>query len=140
MEKAKKAFKFWSLPVGWASIIFILSSTPTKEVTEIYWQDFIIKKTFHLIEYGLLFLLLFRALKNTYKENLFKLALIAFALTIFYGASDEYHQTLVSGRQGMARDVLIDGFGAGLTWLGLWKWLPKAPKKLKNWAKRLAII
>jgi hypothetical protein len=139
MEKAKKLFKFWSLPVGWALIIFILSSTPTKEVSEIYWQDFVLKKTFHLIEYGLLFLLLFRALKNTTQEKLPKLAFIAFILAVFYGVSDEYHQTLVSGRQGLARDVIIDGFGAGLTWLGLWKWLPKAPKKLKNWAKRLQI-
>ena len=139
MEKAKKLFKFWSLPVAWALIIFTLSSRPTREVTEIYWQDFILKKTFHLIEYGLLFLLLFRALKNTTQEKIFKLALIAFVLAVLYGASDEYHQNFVPGRQGLARDVIIDSFGAGLVWLGLWKWLPKAPKKLKNWAKRLEI-
>jgi VanZ family protein len=120
-------------------LIYFFSSRPTVVVSEIYWPDFFFKKTIHLIEYGFLFVLLYRALKGTVKRELFHLALFAFVLTVLYAASDEYHQTFITGRTGTLRDIIIDSFGAGLTWWAIWKWLPKAPKKLKLWAKKLQI-
>ena len=140
MEKLKRLFKFWLPPLFWVLIIFLFSSRPTVVVSEIYWPDFFFKKTIHLIEYGILFTLFYRALKGTIKKNLLRLASIAFLMTVFYAASDEYHQTLILGRTGTLRDIIIDSFGAGLAWLGIWRWLPKAPEKLKHWAKKLAII
>ena len=140
VRKLKKLFKFWLPPFRWALVIFLFSSRPTVIVSEIYWPDFFFKKTIHLIEFGILFVLLYRALKETVRRDLLKLASIAFFLTILYAVSDEYHQTLISGRTGTLRDIIIDGFGAGLAWLGIWKWLPKAPRRLKNWAKKLQII
>lgn len=109
-------------------------------VSEIYWPDFFFKKTIHLIEYGILFLLLYRGLRFSSKMDKFNLAVVAFILTFLYGMSDEYHQTFVPGRTGTIRDILIDGLGAGIAWWLLWKWLPKAPKRLRNWAKELALI
>jgi len=108
-------------------------------ISEIYWPDFFFKKTIHLIEYGLLFVLLYRALKETLRRDLLRLAGIAFLIAVLYAASDEYHQTFILGRTGTLRDIIIDSSGAGLAWLGIWKWLPKAPKKLKHWAKKLQI-
>jgi hypothetical protein len=140
VEKLKRLSKFWLPPILWAIIIFLFSSRPTRVVTEIYWQDFIFKKTVHLIEYGILFVLLYRGLRGTMKRDLLRLAIIAFFLTVLYAISDEYHQTFILGRTGTLRDIIIDSFGAGLAWWAIWKWLPKAPKKLKHWAKKLQII
>jgi hypothetical protein len=139
MVEIKRLSKFWLPPIFWGVIIFLFSSQPTVVVSEIYWPDFFFKKTIHLIEYGSLFVLLYRALKGTVKRKPFHLALFAFILTVLYAASDEYHQTLIMGRTGTLRDIIIDSFGAGLAWWGIWKWLPKAPKKLKLWAKKLQI-
>ncbi len=108
-------------------------------VSEIYWPDFVVKKTGHLIVFGILFTLLYRALKETTRLQVFRVAFVSFLLSVLYGLSDEYHQTFVPGRQGLLRDVIIDGLGAGIAWWLIWKWLPKAPKRLKNWAKRLAL-
>ncbi len=39
------------------------------------------------------------------------LMLLAGAFCVFYAVSDEYHQTMVLGRSGSARDVMIDSIG-----------------------------
>ena len=139
MEKISRLSKFWLPPILWALIIYLFSSRPTVVVSEIYWPDFIFKKTVHLIEYGFFFVLLYRALKGTVKKDLFHLAMLAFILATFYALSDEYHQTFIHGRTGTLRDIIIDSSGAGFAWWGIWKWLPKAPKRLKHWAKKLQI-
>jgi VanZ family protein len=140
VEKIKRLFKFWGPPFVLVCLLFYSSSRPAVIVSEIYWPDFFVKKIGHMIVYGLLFLLIYRALKNSVGKSLSKPELVAYILTFLYGVSDEYHQTLTPGRQGLIRDMMINGFGAGLVWLGLWQWLPKAPKKLKNWAKKLQLI
>ena len=139
MEKISRLSKFWLPPVLWALLIFFSSSRPTVVVSEIYWPDFFIKKTGHMVVYGILFFLIYRALKNTTEKSFLTIAFTALIFTFLYAASDEYHQTFILGRTGTLRDIIIDSFGAGLAWLGIWKWLPKAPKKLKNWAKKLQI-
>jgi len=108
-------------------------------VSEIDWWDFFFKKTIHVFEYGILFVLLYRSLKNTSRIAIKELAVWAFFLTVFYAATDEFHQTFVHGRTGTLRDILIDGFGGMTAWLLIRKYLPKAPAKLKNWAKKLQI-
>ena len=35
----------------------------------------------------------------------------AFVFSVFYAATDEYHQTFIQGRSGSLRDVLIDSIG-----------------------------
>lgn len=138
VEKVKYWSKFW-LPVTiWLVIIFAFSSQPTSAVSEIDWRDFIFKKTIHFFEFGILFILFFRALKNSIK--LAQVAFWAFVFTVLYAVSDEYHQTLVSGRTGTVRDIVIDSTGAFLFWLVIWKYLPKAPAKLKSWAKSWQLI
>lgn len=138
MEKAKHWSKFWLPVIFWLVVVFAFSSRPTPAVSEIDWRDFIFKKTVHFFEFGILFTLFFRALKNTTK--IVQAAFLAFVLTVLYAASDEYHQTLVSGRTGTVRDVFIDSAGALILWLAIWKYLPKAPERLKNWAKNLQLI
>lgn len=140
MARLKRLVKFWLPLFVWVWLIYFFSSRPTVVVSEIYWPDFFFKKTIHLIEYGLLFVLFYRALKGTLKRDLFHLAFFAFLLSVLYAISDEYHQTFILGRTGTLRDIIIDSIGAGLVWILIWKWLPRAPKKLRNWAKKLEVV
>lgn len=109
--KWKKALRLWLPPILWMGIIFFLSSRPTIKTTEIYWQDFIIKKTAHFVEYAVLSFLYLRAFlgSKTLKKKSF---LLAFLISLVYAASDEYHQSFIPGREPRIRDVIIDSMGA----------------------------
>jgi VanZ family protein len=113
MEKTKKTLKFWVPPVLWAMVIFFFSSQPSVRTIDIYWQDFILKKTAHMIEYGVLATLLYRAFMGS--DFTKKKALIfSLVLTIFYAATDEIHQAYIPGREARLRDVIFDTIGASL--------------------------
>ena len=66
----------------------------------------------HFASYGLLCLLLWRALRTRMDER--RAALVALVIASAYAATDEWHQTFVEGRHGTAVDWLIDTAGAGL--------------------------
>lgn len=140
MRKFRLLAKFWAPVIFWVAVIFTFSSLTTPKTSEFYWQDFLTKKTAHLIEYAILFILAYRGFKNSTVLSRQKIVLLAFLLVILYAASDEYHQTFIFGREGRVRDVVIDFAGAGMAWLAIWKYLPKAPEKLKNWAKNWQLI
>ena len=113
MGKTKKILKFWAPPVLWAMVIFFFSSQPSVRTIDIYWQDFILKKTAHMIEYGVLATLLYRAFMGS--DFTKKKALIfSLVLTIFYAATDEIHQAYIPGREARLRDVIFDTIGASL--------------------------
>ena len=79
--------------------------------------DLIARKLVHAAEYALLCFLWWRALRTVTTPAL---ALVgAFALSVGYAISDEYHQTFVEGRNGSPIDVAIDSAGAGLAALAL---------------------
>lgn len=72
--------------------------------------EFPVRKIAHMSEFAILFLLLlgmFFAYGNT--KHAFR---YAFWLTVFYAATDEFHQLFVPGRAGRIMDVLIDSAGA----------------------------
>lgn len=138
MLKMKK-FKFWLPPIIWASLIFLFSSLPTIQTSEIYWQDFILKKTAHIVEYGIFAALLYRATKNSGVSKS-RAAIYSILIAALYGVTDEIHQSFTPGREPRLRDVLIDTAGAGLFIYFLWRLLPQAPEKLKIWAKRWEIL
>ena len=135
----KKLLNFWLPPVIWGLVIFLFSSKPVIPASAFFWKDFIIKKTAHVIEYGILAGLLYRALKE-YGVQKYNAGLIAILLALIYGATDELHQSFTPGREPRVRDVFFDTIGAILSIYSIWNLLPKAPKKLKTWAKRLQLI
>ena len=93
-------------------LIYWVSSTPAEDLPQFSWGDLIVKKGGHLIGYALLaYYYLYGIGRQSSKTRL-----IAWILTIVFATSDEYHQTLVSGRYGSIWDVGIDGVGA---WLGI---------------------
>lgn len=106
-----KLTKFWIPPILWALIIFTFSSFPTIETTDFFLWDFLIKKSAHLFEYGVLAILLYRALLN-YDVNTNKALFFAILIAGLYGVSDEFHQSFIPGRGPAVRDVIIDIIGA----------------------------
>lgn len=84
----------------------------------------VVRKTAHVVEYAILSMLLWRALRKPQKGQWGlwnrRAALGAFALAVLYAITDELHQSFVPSRQGQITDVLIDSFGAALGLLTVW--------------------
>lgn len=106
------------LPVGgWMGLIFYLSAQPDLPVPETEWIGELVSSGAHMFVFGALALLWARAL-GARRGSL----LLAFALTMLYALSDEFHQAFVPGRHADPLDLLYDGIGAVLGLLG-WAWL-----------------
>ena len=96
------------LPVAvWCGLIFAGSSIHGSPHPNPTWADWLMRKSAHVGEYAVLFLLTRRALGG-------KHGVWAFLFCLAYAAGDEFHQTFVPYRDGNLRDVLIDAFGAAL--------------------------
>lgn len=139
----KRSIRFFLLTWGpvllWMSVIFYISSYPTIKTSTVQWEDFSVKKLAHVLEYGFLAILMFRALR---REGIAsgKAGILAVLFVFLYGSSDEIHQRFTTGRDSKFRDVLIDTFGSGVAIAFLWKLLPKAPQKLKKWGRKLELL
>ena len=85
-------------------VIFVLSAQPDLNSGLGAW-DTLLRKLGHMAEYGLLWWLWRRALGGTG---------VAAAITLAYAATDEWHQSFVSGRNGSPVDWAIDAAGVAL--------------------------
>ncbi|MBI3242833.1 MAG: VanZ family protein [Chloroflexi bacterium] len=132
----------WGLALLWMLIIFTFSSQPkgTLLVPDLGVWDFVTKKSAHFIEYAFLAVFMLRGARGSAPLRLSHL-IWAFALTVLYAATDEYHQTFVPGREGHWPDVVVDGLGA-MTGLILQGWRqgfrlpPKDPSPSKSQSHR----
>ena len=100
----------WAPVAAWAALIFVLSAQPHLRFVPDEGLDFVVRKIGHMGVFGILALLLWRALVGTTAWR--RPWAWAFALTVLYAASDELHQGLVAGRHPSAIDVGIDAAGA----------------------------
>lgn len=98
------------------SAIYYFSSHPHFTLVQQTTFDFILFKSLHMIEYGFLYYLWFRALHQTNIIPKKHALLVAILFTVFYATTDEFHQTLVPTREGKLRDVLIDSAGMLIIW------------------------
>ncbi|MEK7091259.1 MAG: VanZ family protein [Patescibacteria group bacterium] len=114
----RRRIKYWLPTLIWAILIFSFSSQPTLSTSQVYWQDFVIKKSAHLFVYAVLSILIYRSLKLTTHYSRPYLLLFTLTITILYAVTDEFHQTFTLGRGPTLRDVFIDIFG-GFLGLGL---------------------
>jgi VanZ family protein len=96
-------------PLALMALIFALSAQPDLG-TGLGTIDLIARKLVHMTEYGVLFLLWWRALG--WRRG--RAGWIAATIAIGYAITDEYHQTFVEGRHGSPVDVLIDSAGVAL--------------------------
>ncbi len=105
-----KKLYYWLPPLLWMAIIFYFSSFPKVSITENTLYAFIFFKTLHIIEYAILYFLLFRAFYflNNKKFSLKDKFILTISIAILYAISDEVHQTFVPTREGRLRDVFID--------------------------------
>jgi VanZ family protein len=99
----------WLPVVGWAALIFALSSIPDLGTGLGGW-DLALRKAAHLAEYAVLGALLARALYNTIAGW----AWLSWVAGTVYAASDELHQHFVPGRQASALDLAIDATGVAV--------------------------
>lgn len=133
MKQKINFFVIYYLPViAWATLIYHLSSGTVPATSDIYWQNFAVKKIGHIIFFGFLSLLIYRALiASGFIKR--KALILAIVLTVFYGATDEFHQSFIQGRESRVRDVLIDGLGAVIITSSFQKFLDNS----KKWQKKL---
>src|SRR2546423_5205549 len=125
--------KYWLPLLIWGSVIFVGSTnlmsaghTSRFVVPFLLWLKpgmspqtiwiilVAVRKCAHVIEYAVLALLLWRALRNT--PVLGAKMLVVFGAVMLgcalFAASDEFHQTFVKSRTPSVRDVLLDLAGA----------------------------
>ena len=100
----------WSAVGLWMAFIFYWSSQSSLPGFEQSLLDLLLKKGGHLVMFGLLALLTYRALGNDagHVPALVGAGMVAAG----YGGLDEFHQGFVAGRNAAALDVLIDAAGA----------------------------
>lgn len=143
MTRSAKFLKYWLPVFFWAGMIFFASgSSGSSEQTSRFlgplfhwlfpWLSaaaiadlvFSIRKTAHVTEYALLALLFWRAIRQPVRNDRrpwnWSQARLAFGLTAFYAATDEFHQMFVPNREARVQDVAIDLCGATAGLLLLW--------------------
>jgi VanZ family protein len=95
-------FAAWLPAIGWAALLFLLSSRPSLPAPDVANLD----KAAHFAAYAVMGLLLaFAADRSRWP------LWIAVALGAAYGASDEIHQMFVPGRSASVLDWLADAAG-----------------------------
>lgn len=104
-----KFLKYWFPVLLYCCIIFGVSAVPGRELTtDVPFYD----KAVHMLEYAVLAVLFARAVRHSSQT---KWALMIWALAVyfvaFYGITDEFHQSFVSGRSSDLVDWAADVVG-----------------------------
>lgn len=116
----------WLPPVLWAAVIFTLSSIPQIKVSELFFWDFLLKKTAHVTEYAIFYALILKATGRKFA--------LSYIILLLNAISDEIHQKFVPGRSPSLIDIEIDLSGANIAGYIIWKitphfrWLKSAKK------------
>ncbi|MFH1129121.1 MAG: VanZ family protein [Patescibacteria group bacterium] len=135
-----KFLKFWLPVVVWAGLIFVLSSIPSLKTN--LEQDFLLRKIAHIVEFGILTFLLYRAISaqglpaGKAGGSPCRAIIYSFIFALFYAFSDELHQYYVPGRHCSLKDVGIDSVGILIFSLACYYKNRKAPFPVGNSASR----
>ena len=110
-DKFKRFAAYWAPVYLFMALIFIISSLSHPPEPKIELEG--IDKVYHIIEYGILGYLLFRAFRSSENEKARSNA-PAFAIIIsaVFALSDEIHQAFVPFREADIYDFLADLAGA----------------------------
>jgi VanZ family protein len=128
-DKIVRQINAWFPAILWAALIFHFSSGTVPVASTVYWQNFAVEKTGHVLLFGALAILIYRGLRMN-KVDRKKAAIWAVILATFYGGIDEFHQMFTQGREARVRDVFIDCGGATLVILVAYCLPPKLSKKM----------
>ena len=100
----------WAPAIAWAGLIFAFPAQPDLRFAPDEALDFLVRKAGHMAVFGILALLLWRAVAGTTARR--RPWAWALALAVLYAITDELHQGGVTGRNASAADVGIDAAGA----------------------------
>ncbi len=113
MKHVRLIGRYWVPVVAYATLIFYGSSLSHPEDTFPSFLEGLSDKVLHMLEFGLLGVLCYRAFGSAAGAWGGRYALpLAIALAIFYGFTDELHQALVPEREADGWDFLADAGGA----------------------------
>jgi len=104
-----KFLRFWFPVILYSGIIFYVSSIPnvTTPLQKIYFD-----KILHVLEYLPFGFLVARGIHGTKLSISGRMLVIGVGMaTIMFGASDEYHQSFVAGRNSGIPDLIGDTIG-----------------------------
>jgi VanZ family protein len=108
---ALKKLDPWLPPLVLMGVIFFFSAQPNLN-SGLGWIDHVGRKIVHASEYALLCFLWWRALRTKLDAN--RALAAAWAVATLYAATDEFHQSFVTGRHATPVDVAIDSMGAAV--------------------------
>ena len=121
MEIKSKLITHWLPLIIWLSIIFIVSSIhgsklqflPFNTITQVHIAELLSYRqaTFHIGEYCLLVILVYRLLKLKLNQPDKFIYLLSFTASTLYAISDEIHQYFVPGRFATLTDLIFDALG-----------------------------
>jgi VanZ family protein len=108
MPAMKQIVPRWFPAIVVMGLIYWFSAQPGEALPVFGWLDAIVKKSGHMLGYGLLALSYWYALALEPKRRW-----LVWLLAILYAATDEFHQSFVLGRYASVWDVAIfDNLGA----------------------------
>ena len=113
MPAARRRVLAWAPVLAWAALIFAFSAQSNLRFVEDPGLDFVVRKAGHMAVFGILALLAWRAIATT--TRLRPAWVWAAVMAIFYAATDELHQGVVTGRHPAFSDVAIDTTGVLLS-------------------------
>lgn len=108
----KKFLIYWLPPILWAGGIFYLSGVSGLSSNMTVFWDVFWRKLFHAGEFGVLNLLLWRALYFGEKIEFKKALIWSLFFTVLYAISDELHQSFVPSRECRWQDMVQDSLGS----------------------------
>lgn len=130
----RRELNYWLPPILWSAVILIASTdlfsgSNTAGVLQqiavtVFGHrlspetaaklNYVLRKSAHLTEYGILSALTFRALRGGRRSWNPRWAIGAIVLATFIASIDEIHQSFVPSRTGTWHDVLLDAVGAAI--------------------------
>jgi VanZ family protein len=109
--RSGRPWLYWLPALALMLLIFVLSSQSGLRVSEDASVERPIRASAHFFTYAVLAGLLLSALARGGRP-VWRHVLVAFALAVLYGASDELHQSFVPDRAGRIDDLIVDTLGA----------------------------
>lgn len=120
MNRHARIGYYWVPLIGYAGLIFYISSLPQPHEMMPSLFEEISDKVLHLVEYGILGILCYRALRHAGGPWAAQYPLaLAITVSVLYGMTDEVHQAFVPERQAQVGDLIADATGAGVA---AWVW------------------
>ncbi len=111
----KIIFYYWLPCIVYAATIYYISGQTLQDPR---WVPFLpfwkYDKVIHFTEFGILGLLLARALKVTFMTHTKSVFFVTLVIIAIYASIDEWHQSFVPNRVSSVGDVFADVFGAAV--------------------------